>query len=119
MSAAYLTTSSFVKRPSWSARSCVASSTTRGTIWSPSGWDAAALTASYQRDAQRHQTQALGAGSCAELAEEACFFRAGKSGQRSLPRPALADSRRGSAADAEELEKRVRAHSWKSQETRG
>lgn len=90
-SAGYLATSSAVNPPSCSARSCVASSTTRGMISSPSGWVAAAFTASYHRRAQRHHTHgvvAWGALLAAVVAEgESCLRREGKRGQRSLPRP--------------------------------
>lgn len=80
--------SSFENPPSNGARSCVASSTTRGTICSPSGCEAAAFRASYQREAQRHQTQGGEVVVCeVETEDGADWRRRGKRGQRSLPRP--------------------------------
>ena len=87
-SAGYLATSSAVNPPSCNARSCVASSTTRGMISSPSGWVAAAFTASYHRRAHRHHTHGVVAWG-AVVEGESCLRREGKRGQRSLPRPAI------------------------------
>lgn len=87
-SAGYLATSSAVNPPSCNARSCVASSTTRGMISSPSGWVAAAFTASYHRRAHRHHTHGVVAWG-AVVEGESCLRREGKRGQRSLPRPVV------------------------------